>query len=346
MLRSHSLSRRSARFAVIARLRPQGTARALDGIMARFLRLAFATLSAVGLSTLAGSALADAAAGAQFVGCQVAIGTNGMSLPSNAPALLVNDTSNQATATVSAELVTADTRAPFGAPTKDTHGLLVVTLPTASVGAHTIATKVACSNGTPESVQETTLALTVPVDFPTSVGTLSVRPGPAPSPGVERLALEASPGLQAFKPVVVVELSVNGVVTSGSQRGGFAEELSVNTGAVCVENGALHREKRTVHVSLAAHLAGVAESPAAATLDIPVDCGAIHWTTDADFDGSTSTVPSTSTPGSNNGTGGSSASGCSAAPSGRASGGSAIFAAATALALLASFRRRRHLRTR
>ena len=324
--------------------RPQGTACAIDGTMARSIRLAFAALSAVGLSTLAGSALADSAgaAGAQFVGCQVSVGSNGMSVPANAPALLVTDTSNQATATVSAELVSVDGRVPFGAPAKDTHGLLVAALPTAAVGTHTIATKVACSNGMPDSAQETSLTLTTPVDFPTSVGTLALLPNPGQTPGVDRIALEASPGLLAFKPIAVVELSMNGAVVSGSQRGGFAQELSVNTGSVCVENGALHREKRTVRVSLAAHLAGVAESPAPATLDILVDCGAIHWTTGADFDGSKSPAASSSTPeSSTNGTGSGSASGCSAAPSGRMSGGSAILAAATALALLASFRRRR-----
>ncbi len=310
--------------------------------MARSIRLAFAALSVAGLSTIAGSALADAAGAAapEFVGCQVAIGTNGMSLPSNAPAILVNDTSNRATATVSAELVSGAARAPFGPATKDTHGLLVMTLPTASVGSHTIAAKVACSDGMPDSVKETSLVLTAPVAFPTSVGTLAVKPSTAPSPGVERIALEASPGLLAFKPVVVVELSVDGKVSTASQQGSFAEEMSVHTGSVCVENGALHREKRTVRVSLAAHLAGVADSPAPATLDILVDCGAIHWTTEADFDGSKSEAP-TSPGATSKATGGGSASGCSAAPSGRTSGGAAIFAAATALALLASFRRRR-----
>jgi hypothetical protein len=248
--------------------------------------------------------------------------------------------------TTSAELVTGAERSAFSAPAKDTHGLLVMTLPTAaSVGTHTIATKVACSTsvgGTPEALQETSLTLTAPVDFPTTVGTLTVKASPSPSPGVERLALDASPGLRAFKPIVAVEVSVNGKVTTSSQQGGFAEELSVNTGSVCVENGALHRETRTVRVSLAAHLAGVAASPAPATLDILVDCGAIHWTTEADFDGSKSEATPSSTPdASKNGTGSSSANGCSTAPSGRTSGGSAIFAAATALALVASFRRRR-----
>lgn len=269
-----------------------------------------------------------------------------MTLPSNAVAVLVSDTSNQATATVSAELVTSDARVPLGAPTKDTHGLLVLALPNASVGAHTIASKVSCSNGTPETAQETSLVLTAPVDFPTSVGTLALRPGESSSPGFEKIAFDASPGLRAFEPVVVVELSVNGVVNGGvvarQQRGGFDQELSIHTGSVCVENGALHREKRTVRVSLAAHIAGVAESPAAATLDIPVDCGAIHWTTAADFDGSkSSATPPSSSEATNAGTGRGSASGCSAAPSGRTSGSSAILAAATALALLASSRRRR-----
>lgn len=311
--------------------------------MARSIRLALAALSAVGLSTLAGSALADSAGAAApaFVGCQVAIGANGMSIPANAPALLVIDSSQQATASVSAELISAEGRVPFGAPTKDTHGLLVVALPKASVGPHTITTKVVCSNSQPESVQETSLALTAAVEFPTAVGTLTVRPNAKPT-ATETIILDASPGLRAFKSVAVVELSVNGAVNVVGQRGGFSEEFSVNTGSACVENGALHREKRTVRVILSAHLAGVAQSPAPATLDVPVDCGAIHWTTDADFDGSNSSTPSTSEPGdSKNGTGGSRASSCSATPGGLMSGGSGVFAAATALALLASLRRRR-----
>jgi MYXO-CTERM domain-containing protein len=312
--------------------------------MARLIRIAVAALSVVGLSTAAGSARADSFAGASapvFVGCQVSLGTDGMSLPSNAPALLVYDTSNQATATVSAELVSSTGRAPFGAPTADTHGLKIVSFPTASVGSHTIATKVACSNGEADVTQETSLALTAPVDFPTSVGTLVVRPG-ATSTGTERIALEASPGLRAFKSIAIVELSINGSTSISGQRGGFSEEFSINTGSVCVENGALHREKRTVHVTLSAHIAGVAQSPAAATLDLPVDCGAIRWTSDSDFDGSKSTNPSSSEPDGSKGPGVSSAaSGCSAAPSSPMSGSSAVFAAATALALLASFRRRR-----
>jgi hypothetical protein len=316
--------------------------------MARLTRLAVAALSVVGLSATAGSAQADAAAGAPappFVGCQVTIGANGMSVPSNAPALLVNDASNQATPTVTAELVSAGGRAPFGAPTKDTHGLLIAALPTAPVGSHKIATKVVCSDGSPESLQETTLTLTAPVELPTAVGTLTVRPNATPT-GIEKITLEASPGLRAFKSIAAVELSVNGAVTVASQRGGFGEEFSVNTGSVCVENGALHREKRTVKVSVTAHLAGVALSPAPATLDVPVDCAAIRWTTDADFDGSKSpSNPSTTNPdGTTNPGGGNNASGCSAAPSGLASGSSGLFAAATALALLASFRRRRHAR--
>ena len=262
-----------------------------------------------------------------------------MSLPSNTPALLVNDASNQATATVSADLVSSDGRAAFGAPAKDTHGLMVVTLPKASAGSHTIETKVACSNGSPDATQETPITLSAPVPLPTAVGTLTVRPNATPN-GVDRIDLAASPELRAFRDVAIVELSVKGSSTV-SQRGGFSEEFVVNTGAACVENGALHREKRTVRVSLAAHLAGVAESPVAATLDVPVDCGAIRWTTAADFDGSGSKSPSSVVEPPSGGSGtSSSASGCSASPGGLASGSSAVFAA-TALALLAGRRRRR-----
>ena len=321
-----------------------GTARADQTRMARFLRPAVAALSAALLSTIAGSARADAAAGASapvFVGCQVAIGANGMSLPANAPALLVEDRSNGATPTISAELVSADGRASFGAPTKDAHGLTIVALPKSSVGQHTIETKVVCSNGSPDALQETTLALTAPVDFPTSVGTIKVRPNPTPT-GSETIELEASPGLRAFKSIAVVELLVNGAHPTATFPG-LAEvpAFSVPTGNVCVENGALHREKRTIKVTVSARLAGVAESPAPATLDLVVDCGAIHWTTDADFDGSKSSgTPTTSDPNAPSGGQSSSASGCSAAPVGLLPGSSSVMAAA-ALALLAGLRRRR-----
>lgn len=314
--------------------------------MARLLPLALAVLSAVGLSAAAGSALADqASAGApapEFVGCQVTFGENGLTLPSNAPALLVVDSSNKATPTVSAELVSTEGRAPLGAPAKDTHGLLVATLPKAAPGTHSIVTKVACSDGSAEEEKQTSLTLTAPVELPTTVGTLSIRPSATPT-GSERILFAPSPSLRAFAAATVVELSVDGSIGNG-QRGGLSEEYSVSTGRVCVENGALHREMRTVRISLAAHVAGVADSPAPATLDISVDCGAIRWTTDADFDGSGSTSPSspTGSSGSTNGAGtSSSASGCSAAPSGLASRSSHVFAAAAGLALLAGLRRRR-----
>lgn len=313
--------------------------------MARLLPLAAAVVSAAVLSTTAGSALADQASGAAapaFVGCQVTLGENGLTLPSNAPALLVIDSSNQATPTVSAELVSTEGRAPLGAPAKDSHGLLVATLPTASAGSHSIVTKVACSDGSAASEKQTSLTLTEPVALPTTVGTLSIRPNAKPGAS-ETILFAPSESLRAFKAATVVELSVDGSLGNG-QRGGLSEEYSVSTGRVCVENGSLHREVRTVRIELAAHIAGVAESPAPATLDVTVDCGAIRWTSDADFDGSQST-DSTSPTGSSGSTNGpttsSSASGCSAAPSGLASRSSHVFAAAAGLALLAGLRRRR-----
>src|SRR5687767_3120513 len=98
-----------------------GGARAVHraAFMARLLPVALAAFSVVALSTTAGTAFADQASGnsqaAPFVGCHVAVGANGP-LPSNAPALFVTDSSNQATATVTAELVSAGGRAPLGAP--------------------------------------------------------------------------------------------------------------------------------------------------------------------------------------------------------------------------------------
>lgn len=264
-----------------------------------------------------------------------------MTIPANAPALLVQDSSNGATATVSAELVSADGRAPFSPPVKDTHGLLIAALPKVSVGSHTISSKVGCSNESPETVQETPLTVTERVELPTVVGTLAVRPSATPN-GIEKIALDASPGLRAFRSVTVVDVSVNGVSLTGSlgRQGGFSEEFSLNTGSACIENGALHREKRTLRVSFAAHIAGVAQSPEPATLDITVDCGAIKWTTASDFDGSGSTPSSSEPDGSNSGSSSSNASGCSAAPGGLTSGSSAVLSV-SALALLAGLRRRR-----
>lgn len=316
--------------------------------MARSLRLAVAALSVAVLSTTASSALADAAFGeatAPYRGCQVALGMTGLSLPSNAPALLVGDRSSGATATVSADLVSTGERLPFGAPTKDAHGLLVVAIPEAASGEHGLAVNVACSDKSPAKVQTTTLALTAPVAFPTTVGTLTVRPNATPT-GVASLDLVASPELRAFAPASVIELTVDGQVVPVSSADGLDGEIRVSTGSVCVENGALHREMRTVRVSLAAHIAGVAESPAPAVVDVAVDCGAIRWTSDADFDGSDDSSNQSSgslgsSGGNGNGNGTSTASGCSAAPRGQLPGRSIAFAAATALSLVVAARRRR-----
>jgi MYXO-CTERM domain-containing protein len=318
--------------------------------MARLLPLAVAALSAVALSTTAGSALADAASGAAapiFMGCQVAIGADGMTVPANAPALLVYDASNGATATVSADLVTTSGRTALGAPTKDANDLSILALPTPPVGSHTVVTKVACSNGTPDAEQETSITITAAVPLPTTVGTLTLRPNLTPT-GTDRVVLEASPALVAFKSVAIVDVSIGDASPAfGSAKypSGIPPELTINSGSVCVENGALIREKRTIKVTVSARLAGVANSPAPATLDIPVDCGAIRWTSDSDFDGSKTTEPSPQTPngnGTNSNAVSSGASGCSAAPgsAGLLSGSSSVFLAA-AVALLAGFRRRR-----
>ena len=108
-----------------------------------------------------------------------------------------------------------------------------------------------------------------------------------------------------------------------------------------VENGSLHREKRTVKVTVSADIAGVADSPASATLDVTVDCGAIRWTTADDFNPAKPSAPTTppatdDLPTTSTGSDG----GCTAAPVGVLSGNAAALVAG-AVAMLAGLRRRR-----
>lgn len=322
--------------------------------MRRTIVLAVAVLSSFAAQTVASSASADAAAimAAPAAGCFVSTLPSGTSLPSNAPAIFVNDQSAGATATISAELVTGTERVAFVGPTKDAHGLAVLSFASPTVGAHTIATKVVCSNGQQPQITETPITLTAPVAFPTSVGSLAAR---TTGTGSDRIILTASPELKAFFAVTMLKLvlgdgaktQVRSFVPSGAE----SPEFFAQTGAVCVENGALHREKRTVKAVVSAEIAGLAQSPAPATLDITVDCGAIKWTS---LDGTTPTEPTnpgdkegdgtTPTNGGNAGTGGSDG-GCSAAPlrANGAGGSGSVGAAAVvaAAALLAGLRRRR-----
>lgn len=322
--------------------------------MRRTIVLAVAVLSSLAAQTVTSSASADAPSSgiqaAPAAGCFVSTVANGTSLPSNAPAIFVNDQSAGATATISAELVTGTERVAFVGPTKDTHGLAVLSFASPTAGAHTIATKVVCSNGQETRITETPITLTAPVAFPTSVGSLAVR---STGTGSDRIILTASPELKAFFPVSKLRISVDTGATSKPQgayvpSGGANPEFNAQTGAVCVENGALHREKRSVKIVVSADIAGVAESPAPATLDVTVDCGAIRWTSLGDD--TTTNLPNPDTGGTtptsdaSAGTGGTDG-GCSAAPlrAGGAGGfGSVGVAAVVAGAVvLAGLRRRR-----
>jgi MYXO-CTERM domain-containing protein len=306
--------------------------------MRRTLRLALVAASSVfAVSASAEPASADAA-GASFRGCAVQIGE--LSVPSNAPALVVHDTSAGATATVSAELITEGGPIALGAPTKEASGMTIMSLPSVPAGSYEVSTTVRCSDGTPETVQTSSLTLTAPVAFPSDVGTLGVRPNPSPT-GTDTIELTPSAGLRAFRQVAVLRMSVNDqspLAGSSATTTGVGAPITFTapTGSVCVENGALHREKRTMRVTIAASIAGVAEYPRAATIEVPVDCGAITWTGNAFGPGS----PAMPIEGDASGTPSSGAGGCSAVPVGRLGTGHAALAA-IALALVGSYRRRR-----
>ena len=305
-------------------------------------RFALAALAAVAVSAVASSAHAAAVA----PHCSVSILPEGTSLPSNAPALIVFDGSSNATPTVTSELVTADGRIALVGPTKDVHGISVLQLAGPPVGTHKLATKVACSVGQ-DVDSETTLVLTAPVAFPKSVGTLTIEPNATPT-GMDVIVLEPSPELRAFYPVSVVKLIVG--TNEKTRVGGRAEapgsnvRFNAHTGGICIENGALLRDKRVVTITVTADIAGVADSPAPTTIDVPVDCGAIKWTAANDYKNGNETT-STST-GSDGATGtttpasSGSAGGCSAAP-GSAGSRNAAGLLAGVVALVAGLRRRR-----
>lgn len=305
----------------------------------------FASLAVTGVATTAHAA---AAAGAsQAAGCFVEISPQQGSLPSNAPALIVMDRSAGATATVTAELVSADGRVALVGPTKDAHGITIVQLASPVAGNYTIATKVACTTGGDDRTTDTPLVLTAPVTFPSNVGTLAVRPTSPAQAGVDEIVLDATPELRAFLPVSVFKMSVNGAgatsVVPTNVAGNTGLTLSAHTGGVCVENGSLHREKRTVKVTVSADIAGLAESPAPATLDVTVDCGAIRWTSDSDYN---KVTPGGSTPGTSSGSNPNNTStgtgGCTAAPgmlSTTAANAGALMVGM--LAVVAGLRRRR-----
>ena len=304
--------------------------------MTLFARLAPALLSGLALSTFAAPARADAAGAPEPPRCRATLLSVDFSLPSSAPALVLHEgTSSGLTATVTAELVSATgDRSPLAAPTRDARGLTIMKLPNAPAGSYTLTTKVACSNGDPEQTESVSLTLTAPVAFPKTVGTLSVRPS-SDHKGMETIVVEPTAELRAFNPIAVVELTLNGEKAPIPLGPSF--ELAAHTGSVCVENGALIRDKRTIKAVVSAYLVGVADAPAPATLDLVVDCGAIEWTSESDF--KKPSTPGTSPTEPTSAVAGSSAGGCSAAPSSVPSGGG-VAGTLVALALL-GWRRRR-----
>jgi MYXO-CTERM domain-containing protein len=318
--------------------------------MARRSSIVAAFLASLAVFSVAPSAFADAAApsaGRAAPGCNVSLLGGGTTLPSNAPAIILNDSSHGgAEATVTAELVAGTERTALVGPALDTHGIMVLRLSNPPVGAHSISTNVACSVALPgvekEKTFETPITFTAPVAFPKTVGTLTVVPSNPPT-GTSEIVLQASTELAAFLPISVMKLTVNeepGTKTA-PQSGTSAMNFIAHTGAVCIENGTLHREKRTVKVTVSADIAGLADSPAPAIADVEVDCGAIKWTTERDYQfGKDSTSSGTATGDPNSASSTNHASGCTAAPSGRASGTAGVVIAA-ALGMLAGLRRRR-----
>lgn len=311
---------------------------------------AAALLVTAGLALYTESAHADAAAGAPMAPqCTVALapGPAGVTLPANAPALLAVDRSYGATTpTIQAALVNGATRTDL-ASTTDSHGLLTLTLPSPSSapGSYSVEVVTSCPQVPEEKTAVTPLTLTAPVEFPTSVGTL-VHVATSPPSGVDKVRLEPTAGMTAFLPAARLDLVVGGV-KSGSLtfvNAQTAIELEVNTGDACIENGALHRDTRIVKVTLEGVIAGVEASPASASIDVPVDCGAIKWTSGvAPDDEGTSPGGSsgrTSTPAA--GSSSSSASGgCSSSPVGTPGNGPGLLAFALGGLGLVAMRRRR-----
>jgi MYXO-CTERM domain-containing protein len=245
---------------------------------------AVALIVTAGVALYTESAHADAAAGAPMqTQCNVALAASPSTvvLPANAPALLAVERVYGATSpTIDAAFVDGATRTDLTAG-KDSHGLLTLALPSPSSapGSYSVEVVTSCPAVPEEQKLVTALTLTAPVAFPTSVGTLVHVPSDPPS-GVDKVRLEPTEGMRAFLPAAQLDLVVGGV-KSGSLtfvNAQSAIELQVNTGDACIENGALHRDKRIVKVTLDGAIAGVADSPASASLEVSVDCGAIKWT--------------------------------------------------------------------
>jgi hypothetical protein len=262
----------------------------------------------------------------------------------NAPALLVTDYSQDAkTTSLSADLVSTEgTHVPFKSQIKDSHGLSVMPFgATPAVGDEKISLTVGCSIPSPISQPvEIPITFTEAVPFPTEIGTMKVEPNTDAKP-YDLIDVQLSSGLAAFFPLSVMKMSLNGGEPTPLGQGtleGSRVSVSVPTGSVCVVNGALVRDKRNAKVTVTADIAGVPNSPPPVTVDIPVDCGAIKWTTDADFQPPAITHPGVEP--SDDASPSSSSGGCTAAPRSM-SGGSMAALLAGVLATVAGLRRRR-----
>ena len=267
-------------------------------------------------------------------------------LPANAPALLaVERVYGASTPKIDASFVDGATRTELTA-VKDSHGLSTLALPSPSSGAgsYSVEVETSCPEVTYEQKSVTALTLTAPVAFPTSIGTLVHVPSDPPT-GIDKIRLEPTEGMRAFLPAAQLDLVVGGVKASSLTfvNGQSAIELQVNTGDACIENGALHRDKRIVKVTLDGAIAGVAESPASESLDVTVDCGAIKWTSGVvppGVDGKPRTGANDD-PMPTQEVSSSDAGGCSTAPIGTQQSGHGLIALAIGGVGLVAMRRRR-----
>lgn len=298
---------------------------------------------AAAFALYAPSARADAAGMAAPATCDVRFtyGTEAITLPANAPAFLVIErTYAGLTSTLDATLVSGATRTALTS-TVDTHGLSTLTFPDAlTPGSYTIEGTVTCSDGSDDRQLSASLTLTDPVPLPTEVGSLTYVPSNPPT-GMDKVRLQPTPGMSAFLPASQLSVTANGVLsttpTYGDAFKGGVLEFPVHTGSVCVENGQLYRDHRTLKLALTAAIAGAAEVPAPAELDVDVDCGAIRWTSGTSYPGGNEGAGEPTPVGGMSGS--SSSGGCSAAP-GSSSGNLSLAGAGVALVLAARRRRR------
>lgn len=324
-----------------------------EGMRPSSLALGLASLVAtlVAAEPLARADAAGATAPARC-GLQLPGYSQGIKVPSNAPALLVSSRSGNATAK-DAALVSGETRSPLGAQVTDSHALVTLPLPAdLATGTYSLEYGVTCTDyPNHDDVTKLAVEITAPVAFPTETGTLSFTPEAVPT-GVEKITLVPSPALRAFLDVAVLDVTLDG--EAGRHLGPSSKMESINltvaVGDACIVDGALHREKRVVKVSIAGTLAGVAARPAPATIDVPVDCGAIKWT-DLTLGGSGNGGGGTTTGGtggettpSDDGSTSEASASCSAAPLTRARTSSFAAAAVAVSAVVAAALGRRRRR--